>query len=326
HAYNSRWLDDALSRRLRPAFAGWRSIEPLSDEQAARLIHQQGIDLLLDLSGHTSRNRLPLFAWRAAPVQASWLGYSATTGMSEIDWYVTDGVRAPQGVDDHYSEGVWRLPHIRMSLAPPALAPAVTGPPALRSGAITFGSFQRLTKITGEVVAVWSEVLSRVPGSRLRLQCGALAEEAVREGLLTRFAAHGIGRERLLLLPAECREAYLEAHGEVDLILDTFPYPGGTTTCEALWMGVPTLTLAGATETSRNGASQLVCAGLGEWVADSREAYVAKALAFAGDLPGLQALRAGLRERVAHSPLFDQAGFARDLADALHAMVRRRWS
>ncbi|GAB6039868.1 tetratricopeptide repeat protein [Endothiovibrio diazotrophicus] len=323
NAYLTQACNDMLAARLRPAFARWEDVRLLSDEALARRIHDDAIDILIDLSGHTAGNRLPMFAWKPAPVQLSWLGYTATTGVAEIDYYLTDPVRVPPGHERWYSETVWRLPETRVCFTPPQTRQPVGRLPALDSGFITFGCFQNIGKVTDEVLAVWSRILRRVPNARLRLQAKQLASSATRERLTERLGRHGIDPARVALQPPTDREAYLQAHAEVDLILDTFPYPGGTTTCEALWMGVPTLTWAGESETSRNGASQLSCAGLAEWVAESEEAYVDKAVAFAEDLEGLAALRAGLRAQVAASPLFDARRFADHFETALREMWRR---
>ncbi|GAB6041454.1 tetratricopeptide repeat protein [Endothiovibrio diazotrophicus] len=322
-AYPTRHCDDDLSRRIRPALSHWEPLHALSDRSAARLIHDHRIDLLIDLAGHTGHNRLPLFAWRAAPLQASWLGYSATTGMSEIDYYITDAVRLPPGDEAYYAERIWRLPETRLCFTPPQDAPAVAPLPALENGHVTFGCFQNLIKVGDEVLILWSRILQALPGARLRIQSKPLADTAARQRLEQRLRDHGIDPRRVAMHPAEGRAAYLEAHREVDLILDTFPYPGGTTTCEALWMGVPTLTLAGETETSRNGASQLACAGLSEWIAHSEREYVEKAVAAAEAPERLAALRAELRGRAAASPLFDAPRFAGHFEQALREMWRR---
>ncbi|GAB6041455.1 tetratricopeptide repeat protein [Endothiovibrio diazotrophicus] len=319
-AYPTRHHEDALTRRIRPRFTGWRPLQGLPDPTAARLIHDDAVDLLIDLSGHTADNRLPLFAWKPAPIQLSWLGYTATTGVAAIDYYLTDPLRVPRGCEARYTEQVWRLPETRVCFTPPATPLAVARAPVLDNGHLTFGCFQALAKLGDPVLRTWSEILRAVPTARLRIQNRQLADPTLAARLRERLEHHGIPPARVTLHPAVGRDAYLEAHREVDLILDTFPYPGGTTTCEALWMGVPTLTLAGDTETSRNGASQLACAGLEAWVARSEEEYVEKAVAAAGEAAGLAALRSELRGQVAASPLFDAPRFARHFERALREM------
>ena len=321
-AYTTQPLEDATSARLKPHFAAWHCIAALSDVQAAQAIHGDGIDILLDLAGHTGHNRLPMLAWKPAPVQVSWLGYFATTGLPGIDYLLADAVSVPEVHAEVFSETVLRLPDTRLCFTAPASEGAlpVSALPAAARGAITFGCFQNLAKITDAVLAVWARIFAALPGARLVLQCRQMDCPVTRAALIARLAAAGIAGERVTVHGYMARSAYLAAHQEVDLILDTFPYPGGTTTCEALWMGVPTLALAGDTMLSRQGAALLASAGMPEWIAGDIDDYVNKALAFAGDVPALAALRAGLRARVGASPLFDAARFARELEQALLAL------
>ncbi len=321
-AYATSRLADRMTARLRPFFAQWNVLAELSDEGAAARIHADGVHLLLDLSGHTSHSRLPVFAWRPAPVQVSWLGYFATTGMAEMDYLLADRVGAPESHREGFTEKLWRLPETRICFTPPEVELAVADLPALASGAVTFGCFQNWFKVGEQVLELWGEVLSALPGSRLRLQCGQLADSQAVEEAVERLRRCGIDPERVSFHGAMTLEGYLAAHAEVDLILDTFPFPGGTTTCQALWMGVPTLTLAGDTLLSRQGASLMSAAGLPDFVAQSKEDYLERAIALAGDLPKLARLRAGLRRQVLASPLFDARRFARHLEDALWGMWR----
>ncbi|MBC5781645.1 tetratricopeptide repeat protein [Ramlibacter sp. USB13] len=321
-AYPTVTREDALTARLRPHFAAWRSIAGLSDEAAARAIHADGIDLLVDLAGHTAHNALPVFAWKPAPVQASWLGYFATTGVPAIDWLLADEASVPPEHQAHFTERVWTLPGSRLCFAPPEDAPAVAPTPALRQGAVTFGCFQMLGKIGDDVLQLWSAVLARVPEATLRLQNKALGDARTRDAFVQRLRRHAIDPERVHLHGQLPRPAYLAAHADVDLLLDTFPYPGGTTTCEALWMGVPTLTLRGDRMLARQGAALLAAAGLPEWVAQDPHEYVEKAVRFAGDPQALQALRAGLRAQVRRSPLFDGRLFAERLTEAFEGLAQ----
>jgi protein O-GlcNAc transferase len=323
-AYPTDTKADALTSRIKPYFSAWKPISGLRDKDAAHLIHSDGVNILIDLSGHSRYGRLPMFAWKPSPVQAAWLGYFATTGVSEIDYLLADQVGVPETHREHFTESVWYLPDTRLCFSPPVTGLPVAPVPAQNNGRITFGCFQNMTKAGDEVLATWSDILAALPGSRLRWQCHQFKDRAVVRQLLPRLKQFGIDPARVDLLGSVAREAYLAAHAEVDLILDTFPYPGGTTTCEALWMGVPTLTLAGDTLLSRQGASLLTAAGLKDWVATSKKDYVDKALVSAGDLPKLTALRAGLREQVNTSPLFDAQRFAHNLEDALRGMWQAR--
>jgi protein O-GlcNAc transferase len=292
----------------------------LHDEASARLIHADGVHVLLDLAGHTGYNRLPVFAWKPAPVQVSWLGYFATTGMAEMDYLLADRVGVPESQQQNFTETVWYLPDTRLCFTAPAAAVAVAPLPALQSGHITFGCFQNLSKVGDEVLAAWGKIFAALPGARLRWQSKQLGDAAVAQQQRSRLREHGIDAARVSLHGSASREAYLAAHAEVDLVLDTFPYPGGTTTCEALWMGVPTVTLAGDTLLSRQGASLLAAAGLDDWVATNVKDYIAKAIAMANDTPKLMTLRKGLREQVNTSPLFDAKRFAKNFEDALWGM------
>ncbi|UCV04574.1 tetratricopeptide repeat protein [Dechloromonas denitrificans] len=322
-AYPTHHEVSPLTRRIQPCFAAWKPLHGLSDEAAARLIHDDGLHLLIDLAGHTAHNRLPVFAWKPAPVQASWLGYFATTGVAAIDYLLADAVGVPADQRGQFTEEIVYLPDTRLCFTPPDRAPAVAPSPGLANGYVTFGCFQNLTKITDPVLAVWSRILSALPTARLRLQNRQLGDAVVREQLQQRLRQQGIEPSRVALLEPVSRAEYLAAHGDVDCLLDTFPYPGGTTTCEALWMGVPTLTLAGDGLLARQGASLLTAAGLPGWVAATADAYVAKAIAQADDLAGLAALRAELRGRVGGSPLIDAPRFARNLEAACWAMWQK---
>lgn len=317
-AYPTSPLTDSLTDRIRPHFSQWHPLCGLNDETAAKLVHAHGIHVLIDLSGHTACNRLPLFAWKPAPIQASWLGYFATTGVSEIDYILGDPHVTPEGHESQFAEKIWRLPDTRMCFTPPRDAPEVSPLPALRNGLVTFGSFQNLAKASDETLALWSKVLEAVPESQLRWQCGQFADRNVIDMTRSRLKAFGI--ERADLVGPVNRQDYLAMHAEVDFILDTFPFTGGTTTCEALWMGVPTLTLAGNTLISRQGLGLMTAAGLPEWAVHTPEEYVSRAVEFAGSRESLDALRKQMRERVLSSPLFDSRRFARNLENAFHKM------
>jgi protein O-GlcNAc transferase len=325
-AYSNHPAVDDLTLRLKARFSRWRDIWGVSDEEVARHIASDRIDVLVDLSGHTPENRLPLFARRPAPVQVSWLGYWASTGLTTMDYLLADPISVPPEHRAHFTESVWWLPDTRLCFTPPVGpgVPKVSPPPALQAGHITFGSFQRLTKLNDSVLRLWARVLHAVPGARLRLQSTQMKDPSACSNLLQRLATAGIDTARVQLAQPGTRLEYLAAHAEVDLLLDTFPHNGATTTCEALWMGVPTLTLAGGTMLARQGASLLECAGLGQWVATDEDDYVARAVRHAGDLPALEHLRSGLREQVAASPLFDAARFAAQLQESLRCMWRRK--
>lgn len=319
-AYPNDLKIDALTTRIQPYFSAWKPLYNLSDSAAAQLIHNDAVHILLDLSGHTGKNRLPVFAWRPAPVQASWLGYFATTGVAEMNYLLADKMGVPETHRQHFSETIRYLPDTRLCFSPPQIELAVTALPALSQKHITFGCFQNLPKISDAVLSAWSTILAALPSARLRLQCKQLSDATVAAKFAERLQQHGIDPARVSLHGFTTRAAYLAAYAEVDFLLDTFPYPGGTTTCEALWMGVPTLTLAGDTLLARQGASLLSAADLDDWITEDAPEYIAQAIALSSDLDKLAALRANLREQVRNSPLFDATRFAHNLETELWAM------
>ena len=322
-AYVTNHKVDDLTARIRPCFSAWKSLIGLSDKAAADVIHADGIHVLLDCSGHTSKNRLPMFAWKPAPVQVSWPGYFASTGVAEMDYLLGDPYVTPAGETGHFTEEVWQLPESYLCFTPPDV-PLEVGPlPALSSNSVTFGSFNNLTKMNGAVVGVWAKVLQAVPYSRLFLKANQLNDPGVHDATRHRFAACGITPDRLILEGSSPRAKMLEAYDRVDIILAPFPYPGGTTSVEGLWMGVPTITRHGDCFLSHIGESIAHNAGLADWIAENDDDYVAKAVIHTTDLGRLAALRATLRQQVLASPLFDAPRFARHLEAALWGMWER---
>jgi predicted O-linked N-acetylglucosamine transferase (SPINDLY family) len=319
-AYSNHFVADAVSAHLQSCCHLWRSVYGLSDESAARLIHEDGVDILIDLSGHTSHNRLPLFAWKPAPVLVSWLGYFATTGVAAIDYLIADPWVLPKAEEAYFTERIWRLPETRLCFTPPAVDIDVSPLPALANGYVTFGCFNNLAKMNDQVVAVWALILKAIPHSRLLLKAAQLNEKSVQQDTFQRFAAYDIDARRLILEGADSREKYLTAYHRIDIALDPFPYPGGTTTAEGLWMGVPVVTLAGQNFLSRQGVGMLMNAGLPDWVAYNADDYVKRASAHAADIASLASLRNRLRQQVLASPLFDAARFARHFDTALREM------
>ncbi len=323
-AFPTGTAEDELTARIRRRVATWQPIAGLDDEAAARSIRATGVQILLDLSGHTAGNRLPVFCWRPAPVQASWLGYFATTGLAEIDYVIADPQVSPPGASGEFVEQVWPLPDIYYCFTPPAVTVEVSPLPARSTGSITFGCFNTLAKINDVVIATWARVLRAVPDSRLVLKAPPLGEAAACAALRARFAAHGIAGERLLLEQASSRAEYLRAHHRIDVALDPFPFPGGTTTFEALWMGVPVLTRTGDRFLSRVGETIMRNAGLPDWVAEDEDDYIDTAVRLTADLDRLARLRHDLRVRVLASPLFDASRFARQFEDAMSGIWARR--
>lgn len=314
---------DGVTARLRGLADRWRSTVGMTDAEVARLIRDDRIDVLVDLAGHTADNRLLALAERPAPVQVTWLGYGATTGMTAVDYRLSDAVADPEGEADRvHSETLVRLPCGFLCYRPPADAPEVADMPLRAAGAVTFGSFNNLAKITPEVVATWARLLRRVPGARLLIKSQRANDPAFNGRLLDLFVGQGVGRARVrFMAPRPSIRAHLAAYGEVDIALDSFPYNGGTTSCEALWMGVPLVTLRGDRHVGRMGASILRRLDLDELVSETPKGYIDRAAALARDPERLAALRRGLRARMRTSPLCDAEGFAR----AIEAAYRRMW-
>ena len=322
-AYSNHSIFDDVSATIKSSCRVWREVSHLTDEQLAQNIRADGIDILIDLSGHTGRNRLPMFAWKPAPVQVTWLGYLATTGVEAIDYIIGDAWTIPEAGENHFSEKVWCLPQTYLCFRPPLFSEATDSLPALANGYITFGSFNNLAKLNDRVVAVWSRLLLSVPNSRLLLKAEPLKDQAVRARLSERFSQHGVDKERLILVGHVPRADYLKAFQRLDIGLDPFPYPGITTTVETLSMGVPVLTLAGQSFMSRQGVGLLKNAGLPDWIASSEADYVARGMSHARDLQLLTATRAELRKRLPSSPIFNATGFANHFDEALRTMWRK---
>ncbi len=316
---------DRITHRLEAMIGpGWRYVRGLLDDQLAALIRADSIDILVDCGGHTSGNRLMTFARKPAPVQVTALGYPDTTGLEAVDYRLTDAHADPPGPADHWhSEQLVRLP-VGWCYRPPEEAPPVSPLPSLAGQPFTFGSFNSLAKLSPTLLALWAEILRRTPASRLLIKNRGLSEEPTRERLRARFAAEGIPAERLWLTGMIPDPAgHLAAYHQVDLALDTFPYHGTTTTCEALWMGLPVISLLGPAHVSRVAASLLSAVGLERFLAATPEQYVDLAVAVAGQPRELAALRTGLREAVRSSPLTDAAAYTQSLEEAYRRMWRR---
>ncbi len=311
---------DDLTAHLTTLVPRWRDVTRLSDEALADRIAADGIDVLVDLGGYTRDSRIDALAFRPAPVQVSYLGYPATTGFPAVGWRVTDAACDPPGAEALYTERLMRLPGLFCCYAPPKEAPPVAPSPAAESGRVTFGSLVNPKKLNPPVIALWARVLEAAPDARLVVFRTTLRDEALRRPYAEAFAAHGLGPDRVTFGWDLPDENHLGVYARVDACLDTFPFCGHTTTCEALWMGVPTVTLAGRFFAGRMGASLLPAVGLADLVAADADGFVAAAARLAADPAALGELRVGLRERVRSSPLCDAAGFTRHLEAAYRAM------
>lgn len=319
--YSNNVYEDDVTYRLKKITHSWINVAKMSYDAMASRIREDRIDILFDLSGHTADNRLLTFARKPAPIQVTWIGSPNTTGLKAMDYYLADRFSTPPGLlDSLFTEKIVRLPS-GVLFQPFEAAPDVSELPMLENGAITFGSFNRSDKLAENVIALWSRVLNSVPGSRLLL--GGVSDSAIQANLASMFSRHGVDGSRLLFFPRTPMAAYLELHHKVDLILDTFPFCGGTTSCHAAWMGVPVLTLAGKTMASRVGVIINSNLGLTEFIAESEDEFVAKATLWSQQAPELAAIRAELRSRMQASPFRQPPLVTRWLESALRTMWYR---
>jgi predicted O-linked N-acetylglucosamine transferase (SPINDLY family) len=319
--YANQSYGDDLTDRLRQNSDHWQVIFGQSDDAVARHLREDAIEILIDLSGHTARNRLLVFGRKPAPVQATWAGYVGTTGLSAMDYLISDPRETPEGTDHWHQESVIRLPDCYVCYSPPEYAPAVAPLPARRNGYLTFGCFNNLAKINRPVIDLWIRLLQKIPAARLLLATKALGDPNVRERIRNIFSGGGV-EDRVIFSGMVPHQELLARYGEVDIALDPFPYSGGLTTLEALWMGVPVITLGGEQFASRHSLSHLTAVGLPEFIVKGQEAYLEKAVSLAHDLSHLENLRAELRERMKSSPLCDAPRFTRNLEEA----YRNMWS
>ncbi len=316
-------IDDPMRQRFRAAAGTWAPVRPASDAAFVAAAREQRLDVLIDLGGGGEGGHLGACAARLAPFQLKWVGSQGhSTGLAEMDAFLSDRWETPAGFDQDYSERLLRMPDGYCCYSPPAYAPAVTASPALARGGVTFSCLNNLAKITPEAIALWSAILRRLPTARLLVQAQAMDEAATADAFRARFAAQGIGAQ-LELRGGLAHRTMLATYGEIDVALDPFPYSGGLSTCEALWMGVPTLTMPGTSFASRHTLSHLSNVGLGDWAVADVAGYLDAAVARAADVSGLTTLRAGLRERVRASPLCDGPRFAAHFATVLEEAVSR---
>ena len=323
--YSDNFHTDDSTARMKALVSNWRQVNEMNDEDVARMIQTDGIDILVDLAGHTARNRMGVFIRKPAPIQVTWIGYPNTTGLSTMDYRITDTLADPVGAADAlHTEKLVRLPECFSCFQAPRQSPDVGPLPALANGFITIGSFNNFAKITPHVMRVWIDIMNRVPGSRLLLKNRSLDNPRLKNLILEELCKHGADPKRVdLRSPDILPMDHLNGYNLLDIALDSFPYNGTTTTCEALWMGVPVITLAGNNHVSRVGVSQMTNLGLPELIARDTNDYVHIAEELANDLPRLVALRTGMRERLKNSPLMNVTRFTKNLEEAYEAMWKK---
>lgn len=322
--YNNTKVDET-TERLQQHADHWRSTVGLNDAQLVELIQNDGIHILVDLAGHTDKNRLTAFAYKPAPIQVTWLGYPNTTGLDAVDYRFTDDIADPIGdSEDFHTEELVRLPDGMWCYSGDNTIKPNEELPYNRNGYITFGSFNNLAKVTPQVVELWANILKAVPKSKLLLKAKQLGEEEAKNRFIALFEEHGVSPDQLELRGSlSLTEKHLDLYGEVDIALDPFPFNGATTTCEALWMGVPVLTLRGDRHVGRVGASLVHRVGLDAFIAETEEDYLNKAIAHASDTKALSALRLDMRQRVQQSPLCDPKLFTKHIENAFSYMWER---
>ncbi|WP_415893348.1 tetratricopeptide repeat protein [Neptuniibacter sp. PT8_73] len=318
-AYSNYPIEDEVSEELKPHFVKWTKIAGAADKEVAHAIYEDRINILIDLSGHTAQNRLPLFAWKAAPIQISWMGFFASSGVEEIDYFIGDQWNFPEGIQQYYVEKAWRL-NTSSCFSPPKVKIEVECLPALENGYITFGCFHKVAKLNNDVLALWSDILHSVPNSKLIVKDTAFVDSSISDDLKQRLKSLGIDADRIICEVGESREAYFSSYNRVDLCLDPFPFNGGTVNMESLWMGVPFVSLLGQDRISRRGAATLYKAGLDEFVAESTEEYIEIVKRVCTDINALSDLRKELRHRALDSSLYNGKLMAKDLEGAFFDM------
>jgi len=320
YCYSTNSKTDEATRQLKSRADAWRDAAKISDPELADLINRDAIDILVDLTGHAGIIRLGVFAEQPAPVQFTWLGYLNTTGLTRIQYRLCDAHTDPPGLTDHlHTETLIRLPNSQWCYRTFLAVDHATEPPFRRNGFITFGSFNHAPKLSPTVRRLWSEILTRLPDSRMVVV--GVPEGHARDRLLQDFRGAGIAASRLTIAPRVPLDEYFRWFNAVDIALDSTPYSGGTTTCDSLWMGVPVITVPGPRSVSRSAASILSAAGLAEWIAPTPEDYVRLAVEFARDRAVVAQLRTSLRQRLRESPMMDEPRFVRDV----EAAYRRMW-
>ena len=319
-AYSNSQIKDSLSIKLKSHFTIWHEIASQSNMDVINKIRKDGIHVLVDLSGHSEKNRLPIFINKPAPVQVSWAGYPGSTGIAEIDYLIGDSFVTPENMNGHIDEKIFRLPNIWVCFTAPDFDVQISDLPVIKNGYVTFGSFNHLSKINDEVISLWSKILKSIPKSKIFLKTKQLNNSYLKEKIISKFKENGINLNSIILEEGTSRSKLLNSYNKVDIALDPFPYSGGVTSLEAIWMGVPVLTKKGFKFVSRTTESIIHNLGMPDWVANDENEYVKKAIKFSTNLELLTEINKSLRQVALESPLFNSTLFAKQLNNAFWEM------
>ena len=319
-AYSNSQIEDSLSIKLKSHFTIWHEIASQSNMNVINKIRKDGIHVLVDLSGHSEKNRLPIFINKPAPVQVSWVGYPGSTGIPEIDYLIGDPFVTPENMNGHFTEKIFRLPNIWVCFTAPDFDVQISDLPVIKNGYVTFGSFNHLSKINDEVISLWSKILKSIPNSKIFLKTKQLNNSYLKEKIISKFKENGINLNSIILEEGTSRSKLLNSYNKVDIALDPFPYSGGVTSLEAIWMGVPVLTKKGFKFASRTTESIIHNSGMSDWVANDENEYVKKAIKFSTNLELLTGINKSLRQVALESPLFNSTLFAKQLNNAFWEM------
>ena len=319
-AYSCWDRTDEFVHHFRPLFSKWSSIEYKSDEEIVEEIFKDGIHILIDLQGHSAKNRLPIFIYKPAPIQATWLG-QGSTGIPEIDYFIGSPHITPKNEEKYYVEKVLRLSEISQTFTPPDYDIKINNLPATKNNFLTFGSTNKLTKINDDVISLWSKVLLSIPDSKLLLRSRELSSKKIADNTLARFKKFNVDKSRLILEgKADTRKEFLETYKQIDITLDTFPFQGNTSTCESVWMGVPVLTLKGDRYLFHFGESINSNLKMFDWIAKDQKDYIAKAIMLSSNFNMLENIRKNLRQKMLESPVGDAQAFSENFSNMLWKM------
>ena len=323
-AYSNSQIKDDLSVKLKSHFSNWHEIENQSNSAVINQIRKDGIHILIDLSGHSDKNRLEIFINKPAPIQVSWLGYPASTGIPEIDYLIGDPFVTPEKESGHFTEEIFRLPSIWVCFTPPDFDVQIRDLPVTKNGYVTFGSFNHLSKINDDVISLWSKILKSIPKSKIFLKTKQLDNSYLKKKIITKFKENEINLNSIILESGDSRSKLLNAYNKVDIALDPFPYSGGVTSLEAIWMGVPILTKKGFKFVSHTTESINHNLGMSDWIAKDENEYVKKAIKFSTNLGLLTKINKNLRQAALESPLFNSKLFAIQLNNVLWKMWNKK--